>query len=368
MNMPAQHQIMVVDDEPVNILVLQGLLKNAGFEVVSATSGEEARELVDANPPDLVLLDIMMPGESGLETCRHLQENPQTADIPVIFLSCLDRADSKVEGLSLGAVDYITKPFHGPEVLARIRNHLGFSSRRERIIKSQSQRLDQVQRAQRDMLVQPEELPQACFSVAFIPTQEAGGDFYDVVDLGQGRVGYLVADVSGHDLGASFLTSSLKALFRQNARPDSSAEETLKSINEVLRGITPPEKYLTAVYAVLDRNAGHLDIALAGHPAPALLPVHEKAMLLEASGDILGVFADIELGSVQIPVSKGDRFVFYTDGLVESSSMRLGPDSLTNLLANAGSLPLEGMAEGIVAEVFGYAAPEDDVLVLAVEV
>lgn len=366
--MATTHRIMIVDDEPVNILVLQGLLKNAGFEVISATSGEEARELVREGPPDLILLDIMMPGESGLETCGHLQRNPETTDIPVIFLSCLDRDDNKVEGLNMGAVDYITKPFHGPEVLARIRNHLGFSSRREKIIQSQSRRLGQVQQAQRDMLVQPADLPEAVFSVEFIPTQEAGGDFYDVVALGDGRVGYLVADVSGHDLGASFLTSSLKALFRQNARSDQSSVETLAAINEVLQGITPPEKFLTAVYAVLDRAAGQLDIALAGHPAPGFLPRNGDPRLLDADGDILGVFSNIELGHLVVPVSPKDRFVFYTDGLVEQSAAPLGREALTRLMTDAGNLPLSGMAQGIVAEVFGYAVPEDDVLVLAVEV
>jgi sigma-B regulation protein RsbU (phosphoserine phosphatase) len=366
--MPTKQRILVVDDEPVNILVLQGLLKSAGFDVISANSGEEARESVDRQPPDLILLDIMMPGESGLETCRILQENPVTSGIPVIFLSCLDRVDNKIEGLSLGAVDYIAKPFHGPEVLARIRSHLGFSRKRERIIESQSQRLGQVKQAQRAMLVGPEELPQANFSVAYIPTQEAGGDFYDVVDFGDGRIGYLVADVSGHDLGASFLTSSLKALFRQNARPEYSAAQTLRQINEVLRGITLPEKFLTAAYAVLDRVRGRLDIALAGHPAPIFLPANDDPFFLQGEGDIMGVFTEIELGELELPVAAGDRLVLYTDGLVESKGVSLAQDNLLKLFSSGRSLPLKEAAEGIVAEIYGFSIPEDDVLVLTVEV
>ncbi|MGE4293468.1 MAG: PP2C family protein-serine/threonine phosphatase [Desulfovibrio sp.] len=366
--MATKQRILVVDDEPVNVLVLQGLLKNAGFEVESASSGEEARESVAERQPDLILLDIMMPGESGLETCRKLQESPATAGIPVIFLSCLDRVDNKIEGLNLGAVDYVAKPFHGPEVLARIRSHLGFSRQREQIIKSQSQRLSQVKQAQRAMLVGPEELPQANFSVAYIPTLEAGGDFYDVVDLGSGRIGYLVADVSGHDLGASFLTSSLKALFRQNARPEYTAAQTLRHINEVLRGITLPEKFLTAAYAVLDRGTGKVDIALAGHPAPVLLSVDGDPVFLKGEGDILGVFSEIELGELELPVNPGDRIVLYTDGLVETKGISIAPENLLKLFVSGRSLPLKEAAEGIVAEIYGYSIPEDDVLVLTVEV
>lgn len=366
--MPTKQRILVVDDEAVNILVLKGLLKAAGFEVDSAASGEEARAAVAAERPDLILLDIMMPGESGLETCQKLQDDPKTSGIPVIFLSCLDRVDNKIEGLSTGAVDYIVKPFHGPEVLARIRSHLSFSRRRESIIESQSQRLGQVKQAQRAMLVGPEDMPQANFSVAYIPTQEAGGDFYDVVELGEGRIGYLVADVSGHDLGASFLTSSLKALFRQNAKPGNSAPRTLRQINEVLRGITLPEKFLTAAYAVLDRPAGRLDVALAGHPAPVLLPAGGEPRVLEGEGDILGVFPEIELGELQLDVAPGDRLVLFTDGLVEARGPRMDGENLLRMLADGARLPLQEAADGIVADIYGYSVPEDDVLVLTVEV
>lgn len=366
--MASKQRIMVVDDEPVNILVLQGLLQSAGFEVDQANSGEEAREIVVTRRPDLILLDIMMPGESGLETCRQLQEDHNTSGIPVIFLSCLDRVDHKIEGLSLGAVDYITKPFHGPEVLARVRSHLGFTRRRDQVIESQSERLGQVHQAQQAMLVRPEDFPRANFAVAFIPTQEAGGDFYDVIELENGRIGYLVADVSGHDLGASFLTSSLKALFRQNARPEYSAVQTLEQINETLRRITPPEKFLTAAYALLDRKEGKLDIALAGHPPPIFLPFDDEPLFLEAQGDILGAFENIELGELELPVGAGDRIVLYTDGLLEAKGMLLAQDSLLRLIGGGRSLPLRETPSGIVAEVYGYSMPEDDVLVLAVEV
>lgn len=116
--------ILIVDDNLANIGVLSDLLDEAGFEVWVAQRGESAIAKVDRTPPDLILLDVMMPGIDGFETCRRLQNNPDRCNIPIIFMSALSDPIGKVTGLSLGAVDYITKPFEETEVLARVRLHL----------------------------------------------------------------------------------------------------------------------------------------------------------------------------------------------------------------------------------------------------
>jgi two-component system, NtrC family, sensor kinase len=116
--------ILVVDDTPTNLRVLSEALANGGFEIAVATTGESAIRQVQHNPPDLILLDVQMPGIDGFETCRYLKANPITQDIPVIFMTALSETESKVKGLSAGAVDYITKPFQQEEVLARVSVHL----------------------------------------------------------------------------------------------------------------------------------------------------------------------------------------------------------------------------------------------------
>jgi two-component system, NtrC family, sensor kinase len=116
--------ILVIDDSLTNLEVLYATLSNLGYEVLVEMDGLSAIEQVKNNPPDLILLDIMMPKIDGFETCRRLQADPETKDIPIIFMTALTDSVEKVKGLGLGAVDYITKPFQQDEVLARIQVHI----------------------------------------------------------------------------------------------------------------------------------------------------------------------------------------------------------------------------------------------------
>ena len=116
--------ILMVDDTPANLHVLFDLLSESGFEVLVAEDGESALARAQYTRPDLILLDVLMPGMDGFETCRRLKVNPETRNIPVIFMTSLTETVDKVKGLQLGAVDYITKPFQIEEVLARITTHL----------------------------------------------------------------------------------------------------------------------------------------------------------------------------------------------------------------------------------------------------
>jgi two-component system sensor histidine kinase/response regulator len=116
--------ILVVDDNPTNLSLLFDLLSNQGFKVLVATDGEGAIAQVGYVKPDLVLLDVMMPGIDGFETCRRLKSNHLTQDIPIIFMTALSAISDKVKGFDVGAVDYITKPIDGEEVLARLKTHL----------------------------------------------------------------------------------------------------------------------------------------------------------------------------------------------------------------------------------------------------
>jgi diguanylate cyclase (GGDEF)-like protein len=116
--------ILIVDDNPVIIKLLGAMLTRAGYQVAHASSGDQAMEILESLQPDLILLDIDMPGVSGLDTCRMIKENPRSADIPVIFVTASDDKNDIVAGFSAGAQDYIIKPSTKEELLARVRTHL----------------------------------------------------------------------------------------------------------------------------------------------------------------------------------------------------------------------------------------------------
>lgn len=119
-----QGTILIIDDNPTNLEFLYGALDGNGYDILVEMDGESGIDQVKTNPPDLILLDIMMPGIDGFETCRRLKAHEISREIPVIFMTALTDIEDKVKGLNLGAVDYITKPFHKEEILARIQVHL----------------------------------------------------------------------------------------------------------------------------------------------------------------------------------------------------------------------------------------------------
>ena len=123
MNVESKPSLLIVDDEPANLRVMKQILQDE-YHLVFAKSGEEALRLAEQNQPNLILLDIMMPGMTGLEVCQSLKSNPVTNHIPVIFVTALDDDADEAKGFDLGAVDYISKPVSPPRVRARVKNHL----------------------------------------------------------------------------------------------------------------------------------------------------------------------------------------------------------------------------------------------------
>lgn len=128
--------ILIVDDTPENLLLLSSILSKQGYEVRKVINGQMALKTAQAAPPDLILLDIMMPQMNGYEVCSHLKASESTQEIPVIFLSAMSDVLDKVKAFNIGGADYITKPFQAEEVLVRVKNQLTLQQQKEQLIKS----------------------------------------------------------------------------------------------------------------------------------------------------------------------------------------------------------------------------------------
>lgn len=365
--------ILVADDNPVNRTLMAKTLQKEGYRVVTADSGKRARKLAATAPPDLILLDICMPGETGFDVIKCFKSDARTAAIPVIFLTGVTDVDSKIQGFSLGAVDYITKPFHPQEVSARVSLHLKLSIATNSLINSQAEKLRQLTEAQASLLITPDQEPGARFGVHYLALHEAGGDFYDVLHISEEIYGYFVADFSGHDISTGYLTSSVKGLLKQNCTQIYAPMESMNLINGVLVEILPAEKYLTACYARLNRRKKVMDIVFSGHPPVCYVPRTGPPRLVGADGDPMGMFQSALFGLTSLSVSEGDRVYIYTDGLVESPATQKtwfsGTKKMLHACEKARSVPID-KAPRTVSDYLGpnRAAQEDDMVILAMEI
>lgn len=146
-------KILIVDDTPASLKLLTDILKSEGYDVRSAINGELALHAATLNPPELVLLDMRMPGMDGLELCQRLKANPALREVPVIFVSAVLETNEKLKGFALGAVDYVTKPYQRDELLARVRTHLELQRLRSHLEEMVSERTAELRESERRLRV-----------------------------------------------------------------------------------------------------------------------------------------------------------------------------------------------------------------------
>jgi len=365
--------ILIIDDNLPSSKLLEMALTKEGYRVFTSADGSTGRYMASELHPNLILLDIIMPGENGFEVIKKLKKNAKTVSIPIIFITGKDDLDTKIQSFNLGAVDYITKPFHILEVIARIRLHLKLSLATNYLIANQTKKLKQIHTAQQSMLISSKDLPKANFAVWYKALLEAGGDFYDIFQISDEIYGYFIADVSGHDIATGFITAAVKVLLRQNCLPMYSPMESMQMLNNILTDQLPGSKYMTACYAKLNRKARCLTVINAGHPPLIFIPKDREAFLVELTGDVIGMFESTCFESIVINVNKGDRFVMITDGVIENPVEKKiwtkGMAEIKTACEKIRDVPIQDVPEKLKALVINNNfPPEDDMVILCAEV
>ena len=218
---PSQKTILIVDDTPINLGVISGALKET-YKTKVATNGEKALAIANGeDKPDLILLDVMMPEMDGYEVCRRLKANPDTKEIPVIFLTGQTGTDDETKGFEVGAVDYIHKPFSEAVVKARVRTHLQLREAHEQIARQLIAINIELEMARQIQLsILPRETPKLNgldIFARYIPMTSVAGDFYDFIIVDDKHVGILIADVSGHGLPSALIASMLQVALSAQA-------------------------------------------------------------------------------------------------------------------------------------------------------
>ena len=366
--------VLVVDDDPTTLTLLSAMLRQEGFAALCAGTLQQARALAVNGGFDLAILDVNLPDGNGLELCRWLGGQPSATDVPVLMLSAEQDVRTKVAGFESGAVDYVTKPFHRAEVMARVRTHLRLRAAHRSIVELQALKLSQVASAQQALMPQPGKLPGAGFHIHYQPLQEAGGDFCHVALVGEGMHDYVVGDVCGHHVGTAMTTAAIQALLHQNGTSLYSPPEILKTVNRVARTLVHGGRYVTLVYARLNRRTHRLQVASAGHPPAVLQRTDGSTAALWLEGDVIGAFEGADFGSVETPVHPGERIFLFSDALVEGgpegrsgTDWKAGVDRLFRALPPIGIGPAEAAAF-FMEKVLKDGPPTDDITLMAIEV
>jgi len=365
-----QSTILVVDDSPVNLQLLVRTLHGSGHRILAAKDGRSAIEIARRARPDLMLLDVMMPEIDGFEVCRLLKADPKTQETVVIFLSALGEVSDKVSGLKLGAVDYITKPIQPEEVLARVETHLT-RQYLERELRQSRDRLDREleSAARMQRLILPRTLPvhpSVEFAAFYRTSRHAGGDYYDVLDLGADCYGIMVADVSGHGAPAAIVMAMIRAVLHTHPAPDN-PPAVLNHINRHFQYFWESGIFATAIYGVLDARRGTVRLSCAGHQPP--LQASSSGSVSQLAVDSVAPLLLMELENIpssECTFRAGDRLLLYTDGITDREApdgTMFEEDRLTAALAKVAALGPGAVVDSLVADLDAFAGerePRDD--------
>ena len=292
-----------------------------------------------------MLLDVSLPDGDGFEVCRRVVEfGAGHSQIPVIFISSHDDTSTKLKGFEVGGVDYVTKPIVKAELLARVTTHLRLKQAYDMLVDLQAERIKRLSTVQESLMPRPADLPNASFAVVLDQMNQAGGDFYDVIPVGEEMVDYLVADVSGHDLGSSLWTSAIKTLLAEYATPANTPLDVVHTMNRVLSRILPDGVFFTLIYVRLNRRGKRMRVLQAGHPPPLMVSRGRTgASTSTAESDVVGVFSDATFQFREFQVTRGIASTCIRTAWSNSSpaatAKRIG---CTALGEKARDLPLTG--------------------------
>jgi sigma-B regulation protein RsbU (phosphoserine phosphatase) len=403
----ATARILIVDDVPANLDVLRHVLEADGHQVLLAPDGEVALRSAAKALPDLILLDVTMPGLDGYEVCRRLKAVTETQAIPVIFITANDATDDVVAGFDAGGLDYIAKPFRDSEVLSRVRSHLelyrltqelarkntALAAANEEIKQAHAQ-LDQAQRKLIESLegelqkardLQMGLMPKAAPDVpgldvagSCLPATDVGGDYYQYFQ-GDGAVTICVADVTGHSMEAAIPAARFDGILDSQIELGDEPAALLARLNQRLARKMPGQTHVCCLLARIDATTGALRLANAACPFPYVYRSEGDEMAeLETEAYPLSVRPDAEYETVERQLRAGDVLVLFSDGIVETRNAAgetYGDERLQGAIRR-GCREGEGGADVVLRRILsdvqafgGGREQEDDqtVVVIAVE-
>lgn len=378
-------EILIINDNESVRDILQDYLELKDYQVYQAVDGLDGVEKAKEILPNLILLDVMMPGIDGYETCRRLKENLRTQDIPVLFISALHETNDKIKGLESGGVDFINNLADRGEILARIDTHLKIrdltqqlqNSNKELIMKQKALNEDLRAAAMIQQSLLPMHLPSLPnLEISWLchPCELVGGDICSISKADEDSSIFYILDVSGHGVSSAMVTVSMTQYLQQKQFLNSllSPKQVLSALNQDY----PFEKFnmfSTIFYMLFNSKSGQLTYSSAGHPPAVYLQQTKPFQLLTTNGILIGVDSQFQYEEIEQTLKNGDKIILYTDGIIEfcnSQGEFYGNDRFYNLLEQSKSYPVKEIIQRISESLtqFGKGkAPHDDISILGIE-
>jgi sigma-B regulation protein RsbU (phosphoserine phosphatase) len=369
-------RVLIVDDVKANVDVLVRAL-TGDYKLSVAIGGTQALDAVARNPPDLVLLDIVMPDIDGYEICRKLRAAEATRELPIMFLSSLEDVHDKARGFEVGANDYLTKPFEILEVKARVRSLLKAKSYAEAVKAAAERDLRIAREIQMGLLPAnvPAQIQGTGLDVHAVlePARQVGGDLFEVLRLAPDRLLVAVGDVSGKGIPAALFMAVTMTLLRNLARQGHAPEEILAQLNDELLAQNPRGMFVTLQCMMFDLAAGRVTCASAGHHgAVRIIPGDAPGLTFTSAGRVLGLMPREEISSETQDLVAGEAFVLFTDGVSEAfgpGDDLFGEERLLAYLQESPGRCARETAVGVLDAVRRHAAgaqQSDDITVVSI--
>lgn len=368
--------VMVVDDTEENIDILVETL-GEDYEVSVAMDGETALRDISANPPDLILLDIMMPGMNGYEVCRRLKDDPVTRDIPVIFVTAMGEMEDEQMGLELGAIDYIRKPITPILVKTKVKNQLMVrlahgrelgesTAAREKI----EEELKVAREIQMDILPQVfppfPGRPEIDLHAFIEPARDVGGDFYDFFFNSEDMLCFVIGDVAGKGVPAALFMSAAKTLIKATAQSVSQPDRVLDIANRELAAGNETCTFVTVFLGILNVKTGKLCFANAGHNLPLIVRQEGEAEYLSGGkSTALGLEEDTVFSSRTIQLQPKECICLYTDGVTEAFNQQeeqFSEERLQKEISGSQHKSMKELTDEVIraVESFAEGTPQSD--------
>lgn len=370
--------ILIVDDEAINLRFLEIMLSQAGYNLLKGIDGEEAVQLAKEHNPDLIIMDVNMPGIDGIEACKQIKSDPNLTLTPIILVTSHQETEVEVLGFDSGADEYIIKPPKRPELLARVRAQLRSRDLQYALLQAKKtiqDDLDQVGSIQRSFL--PAKFPQHPnieFGHFYGPCQSAGGDYFDVIEISNSHLGLLIADVTGHGAPAAVVMAITHTLMHSFMSTFQYPSTVLKVANEKLNAHLAPTFYVTMFYSVLNLQTMTLRYASAGHEPMMLYRAKSNSVewLKTEQGFPLKLMASDDFDEKEVNIEIGDKLILYTDGMIERRNeqrMFLSNAQIEQWAIELGHLPAQDFVDAMMDNVhrFNPSKPfEDDVTMFVI--